>query len=486
MNQLRYFCLIILMTGSLGFLQAQNFTDALRYSDFDFIGTARSAGVNGSMAALGAEFSSMHVNPAGIGMYRISAASVSPSFTFTNVQSKLEGQGNGFSERTSENFPVLNVGAVFVNRPRNSDFKTANFGISFQRIADFNQEFFYEGFSQGSIVNRFQELANSAFGLDDFESGLAFDAGALYDLEEDGIYESDVELAPDANLYRRQDVFRSGEINEIQFSLGGNIQEKLIVGLGIGIPILEYNENKLYFESDNNDEVPFYQSIEFLEELTTTGVGVNAKLGVILRVNQMFRIGGSVHTPTIWALDDNFISDVRYQYIEDGQQFDNLAQSPEGIFDYRLNSPWRFNLHGGALIDKSGFVSASIEMVNFGGSQFRFDGFGEDEVIVNDEIENTLRNVINVRVGGEYALNKFRFRGGVGVLPSSLEGDNTINYSLGLGVGYRGNRFFAELGYHNITRQENYLPYSTENGPLQLVENEYVTNRVIFSIGFRM
>ncbi len=475
-----------LMVSFLGHLQAQNFTDALRYSDFSFTGTARSIGVNGSMAALGAEFSSVHVNPAGIGMYRISSATLTPAFSFTNIRSKLEGQGNGFSDRTSELFPVLNAGAVFVNRPRNSDFKTANFGISLQRIADFNQEFFFEGFSQGSIVNRFQELANSSFGLDDFESGLAFDAGAIYDLEEDGIFESDVELAPEANLFRSQSVSRSGEINEIQISLGGNLQEKLIIGLGIGIPILEYNENKFYFESDDNDEVPFYQSIEFLEELTTTGLGVNAKLGVIYRINQMFRVGGSVHTPTAWALEDRFISDVRYQYVEEGQGFDNLAQSPEGLFDYRLSSPWRFNLHAGAVIDKSGFISASVELVDFGGSNFRFDGFEEDEAIVNNDISASLSNVVNIRVGGEYAVNKFRFRGGIGILPSMIDGDDTLNYSFGLGAGYRGNRVFVELGYHNRTLQENYVPYTTDSGPLQFVDNEYITNRIALSVGFRM
>jgi hypothetical protein len=473
----------LLATASL--THGQSFVDAFRYSNYDYIGTARSVGVNGSMNALGAEFSSMHVNPAGIGMYRLSAIGISPSFSFTNIKSKLEGQGNGFNERTNELFTIQNAAGVFVNRPANSDFKTANFGISFQRLADFNQEFFFEGFSQGSIVNRFQELANS-FGLDEFEAGPAFDAGALYDLEDDGFFESDVELAPEANLYRRQDIFRQGQLNELQLTIGGNIQEKLIVGFAVGIPFLEYSEDKVYFESDDNDEVPFFESVEFIEGLTTTGIGVNAKLGIIYRINQVFRVSGSVHTPTAWRLDDSFISDVRYQYVEDGEAFDNLAQSPEGVFEYRLSTPWRFNAGFGAIIDKSGFITASVQIVNFADSQLKFPDAPGDESFVNDEIQSTLKTVVNARVGGEYVANKFRFRGGVGLHPSALADDTTLNYSFGLGVGYRGNRFFAELGYHNNRWQENYLPYVTNQGPLQIVDNEYVQNRLVLSFGLRL
>lgn len=475
----------MLLIAGPGIMHGQGFVDAFRYSDYGFLGTARSIGVNGSMTALGAEFSSAHINPAGLGMYRISAASITPSFSFTTIKAKLDGQGNGFSERTNELFPIQHAGAVFVNRPRNSDFSTANFGISFQRLANFNQEFFYEGFSQGSIVNRFQELANSG-GLDDFEAGPAFDAGAIYDLEDDGVYESDVELAPEATLYRSQDVYREGQMNELQFTVGGNLREKIIIGLGIGIPFLEYSEDKVYFESDDSDEVPFFESIEFIEGLTTTGVGINAKLGLIVRINQMLRVSGSVHTPTAWALDDSFISDVRYQYIEDGQEFDNLAQSPEGIFEYRLSTPWRFNAGFGAIIDKSGFISASVEMVNYGSSKFNFPDAPNEETDANNEIETSLRNALNFRAGGEYAVKNFRFRGGVGVHQSALDGDDTLNLSFGLGIGFRGNRFFAELGYHNSRYQENYLPYVTNTGPLQVVENEYLRNRLVLSLGLRI
>lgn len=485
MDKFKYFLLLLAVLSVPALLKAQSFVDAFRYSSYDYIGTARSVGVNGSMTALGAEFSSMHVNPAGIGMYRISAAGISPSFSFTNIKSKLEGQGNGFNERTNELFTIQNAAGVFVNRPARSDFKTANFGISFQRLANFNQEFFFEGFSSGSIVNRFQEIANTS-GLDEFEAGPAFDAGALYDLEDDGFFESDVELGPDANLYRRQDIFREGQLNELQITIGGNLQEKVILGLAVGIPFLEYSEDKVYFESDDNDEIPFYESIEFVEGLTTTGVGINAKLGIILRINQMFRLSGSVHTPTAWALDDSFISDVRYQYVEDGESFDNLAQSPEGVFEYRLSTPWRFNAGFGAIIDKSGFISASLEIVDFASSQLRFPDAPQDEEVVNGEIGEVMKTVINARVGGEYAANKFRFRGGFGVHPSALANDDTINFSFGLGVGYRGNRFFAELGYHNNRWQENYLPYVTNQGPLQVVENEYIQNRVVLSLGLRL
>ena len=49
-------------------LNAQNEVDALRYSRLSVVGTARYSGLGGAFGALGADFSTLSVNPAGIGL----------------------------------------------------------------------------------------------------------------------------------------------------------------------------------------------------------------------------------------------------------------------------------------------------------------------------------------------------------------------------------------------------------------------------------
>ena len=49
---------------------AQNEADVLRFSQQNSIGTVRTIGLCGAFGALGADLSSMGINPAGMGMYR--------------------------------------------------------------------------------------------------------------------------------------------------------------------------------------------------------------------------------------------------------------------------------------------------------------------------------------------------------------------------------------------------------------------------------
>ncbi|MEL7120016.1 MAG: hypothetical protein AAFO07_11265 [Bacteroidota bacterium] len=478
--------LLFFLTTSI-LLTGQTVADALRYSRYEGGGTARFLGTGQSMSALGADMGAIGNNPAGIGMFRYSALSVTPVFDFTTTESRLVSDDrNPLSSRTDESLYFQNLGVVFANRPYASKWKTANFGISFQRLAHFNRNFFFEGFSPGSIVNRFLEQANGSTGLDDFESGLAFDAVAIYDLDDNGVLESDFDGSPDAVLFRRQDITTEGSIDEIQFSFGGNYDEKVIFGFAVGIPILNYTEDRIYYESDDADEVPFFDELEFADRVTTNGFGFNAKAGVIIRASQVVRIGASVQTPTFWNLDDTYISDLRYSYTDDGEAFDNTASSPEGIFEYRLRTPLRVNGRIGLVVQRSGFITGEIEMVDYSGATFRFDDFPADEADANRDISQTLDRVINIRVGGEYAYEIFRFQGGVGIHPSPLLNDSDVDYSWGVGVGIRTKSFFGGLAFNNSIVSSRYTPYAVSDAfPTQVVENESTRSRLVLTIGFR-
>ena len=52
------------------FIQAQDLVDALRYSQIQIQGTARSGSMGNAFGALGGDFTSVSINPAGIGLYR--------------------------------------------------------------------------------------------------------------------------------------------------------------------------------------------------------------------------------------------------------------------------------------------------------------------------------------------------------------------------------------------------------------------------------
>ena len=97
-----------------------------------------------------------------------------------------------------------NIGMILNNRPRGRKWTTFNFGIGFNRLATFDQEFQFEGTSNGTIVDRFTELANDGV-FDDFEVIPAENVVAIYTGTDPNLYTCLLYTSPsprDATLSR--------------------------------------------------------------------------------------------------------------------------------------------------------------------------------------------------------------------------------------------------------------------------------------------
>lgn len=491
LNRLIAVCTVVALSSSA--LLAQNALDALRYSDFNVGGTARSVAVGGALSALGADFTTTSTNPAGIAWHRRSDFVFSPSFHLSSVDATLNAErGEGATINDLRlNFNLNTLGVVIASQPRNTNWSTFNFALGINRLANFHSNFNYEGRSQGSILNRFQNQVNLDGFFGDFESGLAIDAEALYDLEGDGFYETDFELAPDALIRRTQDVNRRGAINELVFSMATNYREKLLLGATLGIPLVSYREEKTYQEFDDGDtfdgDVPFFNELEYTEVLNTTGAGANLKLGAIYRASQAFRIGLAVHTPTAYDLQDGFSTSMEYDYTTDN----NLAvlgeaDSPEGLFDYDLRTPWRFIGGLSYLYQKSGFLSAEVEYVNYANNEFGFDGFAEDEIFTNADVADRLNASLRFRFGGELVMESVRFRAGANFMQSPREVDDAWRNVLSAGIGFLRPSFYFDVAYQRSGGTVAYTPYLAPVGfPEQSVELDIANHQLVTTFGFR-
>ena len=78
----RLYILTISFFLSLLISNAQNETDALRFSQTFPGGTARTIGMSGAFGAFGGDFSTLSINPAGIGVYRSSEFSITPAMNY--------------------------------------------------------------------------------------------------------------------------------------------------------------------------------------------------------------------------------------------------------------------------------------------------------------------------------------------------------------------------------------------------------------------
>jgi hypothetical protein len=471
--------------------QAQNETDVVRYTQYSNLSTARSVGLGGALGALGADFSVMSTNPAGLAWYRKSVFEITPTMTNVEVNSLLNNEkSNTVWRETKDKFGLPNIGFVRTMHRPGTSIPTFNFGIGLNQLADFNRNFYFEGDSKGSIVNRFQELANGSDGFDDFESGVAFDAEALYDDPQDGYYESDFDVYPDALVNKEQAVKTTGGVKEFVVGMAGNFNEKFLFGLSLGFPIVNFSEEKIYKETDTGEgdvgNVPVFDDLEYTEYLETTGGGVNMKLGFIYRASQALRFGVAIHTPTLYDLTDReYKTTMTYNYTLSDTPSEGYAESPTGSFIYALRTPWRFIGSGAYILGKKGLVSADLEYLNYSKAELIYDGFIEEERDANQLISNNLTSAINLRVGGEVVLNMFRLRGGIEFSQSPVEGDNTVRTGYSFGGGVRGRVVFLDVAYKRSISKETYIPYRTYEAPTQNVDNDNIVGNIVATIGFR-
>lgn len=470
-------------------------TDALRYSTFEVGGTARSMGVAGSLGALGTDFAVLSTNPAGLGAYRWSKFTFTPAVFEARTNSLLEGSDKNITNEEREfNINLNNLGLVIASLPRNSDWKTINFGIGFNRLANFNQRFYYEGESVGTITQRFVELADgfTPAELDNFEAGPAYDVGAIFNPSamDQTFYVNDF---LDGEVVERSQLVRTeGSINEMVIAFAGNYDEKLMLGATVGIPFVNFSENKSYREMDEDDSNPVFNELEFNEFLRTTGSGINLKLGFIYRVHQLFRIGGAVHTPTAFSLDDQFSTSMSYSYVNSNGVTESFEtqESNEGTYEYRIRTPWRLIGSAAGLLGQYGFISGEVEWVDYSSAAFNFNqalsaADEQYERELNEIIANDFRATINLRLGAELRYEIFRFRGGYQWSTSQFQDDSNTFGGFTAGLGIQEKKFFLDLAYRRSTSGETYIPYVTFDEGQQAVTNDYVFQRYLLTVGFK-
>ena len=502
----RFFFQLFLLCSSSLVLSAQNSADALRFSQFGIGGTARTIAIGGSIGALGADFSVASTNPTGLGVYRSSEFTMTPSLFLNNVDASLVNGGTNPSGQNITNFNFSNIGVVFnknIDRD-NSKWKTSNFSIGINRLTNFNETITYGGQTQGSYVDFFRDSAEGFLPeeLNDFDNGLALDVGLIFDDDQDGIYESDNFFEPNALLQKSQTIERTGSINEVVFGIGGYRGTKWLIGATLGFPIVSFNERSVYEEDDNEaDNIPTFRSLRYTQDLDISGYGLNLKLGLIYRITNALRVGAAIHTPTRLRLTDVFQTSLLHDFsgfFIDAQGREVLppleASTPDDLttIDYDLVTPWRFIGSGGLIIKKKGFISGEIEFVNPSSAQFKvprtLDGSATDNSVFNENnigIANDLQSVIHFRAGGEYVIKKLRVRAGVNISTTPFAGETGTINSYSTGFGYRAKKFFVDAAYKISPNDDFFNPYSTFSAIPQVVETSTTQSTLLVTLGFR-
>lgn len=443
---------------------AQNEVDALRYSQNFYTGTARFTSMGGAFGALGGDFSSLSVNPAGIGVYRSSEFTFTPGFSYNSTDATfMDGTMEDYKYRMNIN----NLGLVATyNSGKEDGWVTTSFAFGYNKLNDFNRNVIIEGTNNtSSMTDYFAQAASGTNSdlLDGFTTGLAWETYLIDpDPSSTQNYGYISALSKRGEL-QSMSINSKGNIGEYLFALGGNYSNKIYLGGSIGIQSVRYIEHSDYVESDPNDSIPDFNQFTYHSDLKTTGSGINFKFGAIIRPVDWIRIGLAVHSPTFMSLHDEYSSFMQSSFNSpdsirgDGEK----VYSPSGSFDYDLTTPFKAIGSLGFVIGKSALINVEYEFVDYSTARMRSDSYMFREE--NNAIETAYQAVGNIRAGAEYRFGPISFRAGYGLYGSPFR-SNQVNADaeasvVSGGFGIRNEDFYFDLGFRYYMLEEKYFIY---------------------------
>jgi long-subunit fatty acid transport protein len=472
---------------------SQNSADALRYSELGLGGSARFVSMSGSFGALGADISSLHYNPAGLGLFRKSQFTFSPTYIQTDANTTF------LKKTTNESrigFKINNLGmAIAIPQGKGSDWSFVNIGISYSLLADFNSDARLKASnSNSSLANSFAEDAAgtyAGFVAEDypFSSGLAYQTYLIDPANIDSTEYQAKTFNKDVKTTRR--LKEKGHIGETAMSVAANYQQKLFLGATIGVTRVRYSSAVIHTE-ELVDEADELKEFTYREDLTVTGSGINLKLGAIYQVADWIRFGLSWHSPTNISLNDSYATSIKTEF--NTAQFENKKsfekKSGENSFDYRIVTPAKFMYSVALIAGNKGAINIDYELVNYANVQLRpsyvIEGDEYEFEAENDEIKKVLIRSNRLKIGGEYRVGPWALRGGLSQATTPYRAgyvdhqDKTKGFSLG--AGYSNENWFVDFAYSKLTTKRDYYPYSYTG----FQEGAYITRdfaQVAFTVG---
>ncbi len=492
---------------------AQEPADALRYSWLTQSGTARNQAIGGAGGSLGGEFSSLFINPAGLGFYKTNDFALTPSYALKNYKAAYRSNN---SKTTENNFNLGASGFLFSAPSEGRSLKTVTFAIGVNRAADFRSRIYYKGQNNNSSYSEkyLEELVNDnvtdpnrAASDYPYGSSLAFNTFIIDTVQaSDGSVEGYRSVAnPSFGLSQENTIITSGGITDLALGAGVNLQEKWFFGGTVTFPFLNYEREGNYKESDlsgdNNNNFNYFESNETLR---TKGVGINAKLGVIYKPVEYVRLGLAVHTPTFYQLTDTYNAEV----ITDLEGYAGAGIKHQSSIDingskleskYNLTTPLKIMASASYVFrevadvqQQKGFITADIEYINYAGSSFsavdNSNGVAAKEYYasLNKTIDNLYKSAINVRLGGEVKLNTIMFRLGGAYYGNPYKNEKADLIKVSGGLGYRNKGMFIDLTYVYSINKNIHYPYLLQdkaNLPAYIKNN---SANIVATIGFKI
>lgn len=481
----------MLLLGITGSTFAQNDADLFRYSKTYHGGSARFESMGGAFGALGADISSVQINPAGMGRFSSSQASVSLGTVINSAKTSFIA-GDESTKELKTKMTLPSIGVVFVKdiSAKGNGNLYRQWGIGVNRIADLNQNTTIKGNQFPSLLDGFISQADGYYPSElphyfPFSTNLAYQTWAI---DFDSIHEKYLSFLNSGDMRMNRSITTKGGIHELYFAYSRNYLNKLYYGGSLNVRYYSYAEQYKHSE-DLVIPDPDFNGFDYTYKMETSGTGVNLKLGLIYLVTDAFRLGASFQTPTWASMRDKWSANMTSRF-KIGDFTMPSDQVPTGDYKYRMVTPLKAIISSTYVIGMSAIVSADFEYANYNMAKLKstkditYEPYNYETE--NKEAKERLTHALNVRLGAEYNINQqifvragFSFYGNAYKKSENVDVKPDLSFSGGL--GYKFERFSIDLAYVNRLTNRTYYPFYSSNS----ANVRASSNQVIVTGSFR-
>lgn len=478
------FVLVLVISSTYSF--AQNHIDALRYGQQFYSTTAKSDAMGNSLSALGADMSAFSINPAGIAVFKNAQFTLTPNFIINNSKGTFLG-----SSRTENKygFTISNIAYVGVIQTKGI-FKNINLGIAYNSYNDYRKRTVVSADNTtGSALDYWVYNANSDR-YSAFREDLAWRGWLINYDDVAGEYWSYI---TDDEIYgenQKNEIVTKGGAGEIVLTLGGNLADKLYLGMSLGFTSINYHEESIYSESDfpliyaddaNNpgDSILVNPNrLDYKQSLISEGRGINGKFGFIYQPFKFLRLGGAIHTSSGYKINDDYQTSMYIDYpVSDSNGYYDYEPDSANLFTWRLQTPFRATLGTAFIFDSHKIgkfytvpmtFTIDYEYVDYSRLRMKADyysnsSFDNENYTINDLFQATH----SIRAGAEFNFGFMKIRGGYAVYTNPYKGnsgffDGAKSIYSG-GIGFAGQHSFIDFSYSYAKSSETLNMYGAGN-----------------------
>ncbi len=479
MNNCKHILFASMLMVSMSAMAQETYQDT-KLTESQLTGTARYVGMGGAMEALGADISTISTNPAGVGLFRKSQVLVSAGvMAQSGAENYTSLSGNRIDFNGKKSHPTFDqIGIVWSPKLKGNNY--INLAFNYHKSADFGQIL-----NAANTLKTYDENGQERYASQNKLSAAKYAwikdnnfsqdaASALWSAVDDG-YLTAFGANSDATQmnYLNSDLFLYGQyqhgyIGEYDFNISGSINNRVWLGLTIGLHDVHYNSNSLYSENLENGAIA-----DSKEQVKIDGTGFDVKAGVIFRPveDSPFRIGAYINTPVFYDLTTHNDNDMSVYYVQNnGQEAYPSIKPASADYDFRLNTAWKAGLSLGHTVGSSLALGATYEYAWYDhmdnrikdGGYYDYDYYYEtssSDEEMNANTRSALKGVSTLKLGLEYK-------------PVSM---------LSLRIGYNYvSAMFNKDGYRDVTVYSPGVAYATSTD----YTNWKSTNRFTCGVGF--